>query len=79
MILDRTDDAGKDINDWIRNNGGNDEYPVYIHKLRVNQTTSSLATEKENIRDFSIRNFYVTEFIVDVEYHYTKSLEDYLV
>lgn len=78
MILDRSDDAGKDINNWIRNNGGNEEYPIYFHKLRVNQSTSSLATEKENVRDFSIRPFYVTEFIVDVEYHYTKSLEDYL-
>ena len=78
IILDRQDDAGKDINDWIRNNGGNEEYPVYFHKLRVNQVTSSMASEKENIRDFSIRNYYVTEFIIDAEYHYTKSLEDYL-
>lgn len=77
-ILDRSDDAGKDINNWIRNNGGSQEYPLFFHKLRVYQVSSSLATEKENLRDFSVRPFYVTEFIIDMEYHYTKSLEDYL-
>ena len=38
IILDREDDAGKDINQWIRDNGGNEEYPVYFHYIRVNQT-----------------------------------------
>jgi hypothetical protein len=77
-ILDRSDDAGKDINNWIRNNGGSDVYPIFFHKLRVYQVSSSLATEPENLRDFSIRPYYISEFIVDMEYHYTKSLEDYL-
>lgn len=77
-ILDRSDDAAKDINSWIRNNGGNEEYPLFFHKLRVYQVSSSLASEKENLRDFSSRPFYITEFIVDIEYHYTKSLEEYL-
>jgi hypothetical protein len=78
IILDRSDDAAKDINSWIRNNGGNEVYPVFFHKLRVYQTSSSLATQGENIRDFSIRPYYVSEFIIDMEYHYTTSLEDYL-
>ena len=78
MILDRSDDAGKDINNWIRNNGGSEEYPIYFHKLRVNQVASSLASTKENLRDFTNMPFYISEFIVDAEYHYTKSLDDYL-
>jgi len=78
MILDRSDDAGKDINKWIRENGGCEKYPIYFHRLRVYQVSSSLATEKENIRDFSVRPYYITEFIIDMEYHYTNSLEDYL-
>lgn len=78
QILDRQDDAGKDINDWIRNNGGSNIYPVYFHSVRLYQVSSSLATEQENLRDFSLRPYYVTEFIADMKYHYTKSLEDYL-
>lgn len=78
MILDRTDDAGKDINNWIRQNGGSEEYPIYFHKLRVNQVSSSMASAKENLRDFTNMPFYISEFIVDAEYHYTKSLDDYL-
>lgn len=78
QILDRQDDAGKDINAWIRNNGGNSAYPIYFHSLRMYQVDSNLATDSENIRDFSIRQFYVSEFIVEMTYHYTKSIEQYL-
>jgi hypothetical protein len=78
IILDRSDDAAKDINDWVRNNGGSDSYPIFFHKLRVYQTSSSLATQGENVRNFSERPYYISEFIIDMEYHYTKSLEDYL-
>ena len=77
-ILDRQDDSGKDINSWIRENGGNDVYPLYFHSTRIYQTSSSMATEKENLREIGARPYYVTEFIVDMKYHYTKSLEDYL-
>jgi hypothetical protein len=77
-ILDRQDDSAKDINAWIRENGGSEEYPIYFHSSRMFQTSSSLATDAENLRDFSARPFYITEFIVDVKYHYTKSIEDYL-
>ena len=78
MILDRSDDAAKDINKWIRENGGNDSYPLFFHKLRVYQVSQGLATRSENVRDFSVRPYYISEFIIDMEYHYTKSLEDYL-
>lgn len=78
IILDREDDAGKDINQWIRENGGNEEYPVYFHYLRVYQTESSISSASDMKRDFSSRPYYLTEFIVDMCYHYTKSLEDYL-
>ena len=77
-ILDRQDDSGKDINAWIRENGGNDVYPLYFHSTRIYQVSSSLATEKENLREIGVRPYYVTGFIVDMKYHYTKSLEDYL-
>ena len=77
-ILDRQDDSGKDINAWIRENGGTDVYPIYFHSTRIYQVSSSLATEKENLREIGVRPYYVTEFIIDAKYHYTKSLEDYL-
>lgn len=77
-ILDREDDAGKDINDWIRNNGGNDEYPVYFHNVRVYQSRSSVASSDSDVREASARKYYITEFMIDTRYHFTKSLEDYL-
>lgn len=78
LILDRGDDAGKDINQWIRNNGGSEEYPIFFHYLKIYQIESSVASSSEMRRDFSSRAYHVTEFIVDMCYHYTKSLEDYL-
>lgn len=69
-ILDRMDDAAQDINDWNRSQ----EVPanVYFHHLRVYQDKSSQS------RDFSNRSYYITEFIIEAEYHYTDSLEQYL-
>lgn len=78
IILGREDDAGKDINKWIRENGGNEEYPISFHYLRVYQTKSSVPSSSELKRDFSSRPYYVSEFMIDVCYHHTKSLEDYL-
>lgn len=78
IILDRSDDAGKDINNWIRANGGNDEYPIYFHELHVHQTLPQTASSSENIRDISSKPSYIADFFVDMKYHYTKSLEDYL-
>lgn len=69
-ILDRQDDAAQDINDWNRQQ----ETPsnVYFHSLRVFQTGES------RTRDFSNRPFYITEFIVEAEYHLTDSIESFL-
>jgi hypothetical protein len=69
-ILDRQDDAAQDINSW---NGAQDNPAnVYFHHLRVFQTGTSVA------RDFSNRPFYITEFIVEAEYHLTDSIESIL-
>jgi hypothetical protein len=78
LILDREDDAGKDINDWIRNNGGSDEYPLYFHYLRVYQARSGSPSSDDSVREETSRPYYITEFMIDVCYHHTKSLEDYL-
>ena len=67
-ILDRQDDAAKDINAW--NGSRPDVYPVFFHHLRVFQI------EKTDPRDYGVKLFHVTEFMVDVEYHYTESLND---
>lgn len=78
VILDREDDAGKDVNEWIRNNGGNEAYPIYFHNIRVYQSRSSAASSDSDVRETSSRKNYITEFMVDCHYHFTKSLEDYL-
>lgn len=63
-ILDRQDDAAQDINSWNRSQTSPEN--VYFHHLRVYQDDSSA------VRDFSVRPFYITKFIVDVEYHFTE-------
>jgi hypothetical protein len=69
-ILDRMDDAAQDINDWNRNQ----EVPanVYFHHLRVFQT------EGTKSRDFSNRPYYIAQFVVEAEYHFTDKIENYL-
>lgn len=71
-ILDRMDDAAQDINEWNRSQ----ENPsgVYFHHLKVFQVDEDGSTA----RDFSNRPFYITKFVVEAEYHFTSSLEDYL-
>lgn len=69
-ILDRSDDSAQDINDWNRSK--NNKYKVYFHSLRVFQAESSVN------RNFSTRPYYITEFIVQAEYHFTESLESFL-
>jgi len=69
-ILDRMDDAAQDINQWNRNQETPEK--IYFHHLRVFQKDSSES------RDFSVRPYYITEFIVEIEYHFTESIESYL-
>lgn len=79
LILDREDDAAKDINDWIRSQpNASEEFPIYFHNLRVYQARSGSPSSSGMMREESSRPYYVTEFIVDICYHFTKSLEDYL-
>lgn len=69
-ILDRMDDAAQDINEWNRQQ--DTLANVYFHSLRVFQADSS------STRDFSNRPYYITEFIVEAEYHFTDSIEQIL-
>lgn len=62
-ILDRMDAAAQDINEW--NSKQEDPSEIFFHNLRVYQTESS------NTRNFSVRPFYITQFIVDTEYHFS--------
>ncbi len=79
LVLDRMDDSGKDINDWIRNNGGAERFPIYFHHSRVYQLSAGTATEGESLRDFSTRPFYVAEFMIAIDFHYTVTMEDFFI
>ena len=76
LVLDRMDDAAQDINEWNRSQVSPSD--AYFHHLRVHQTDSGDMGSSVLTRDFSARPFYITKFIVEAEYHYTKSLEDFL-
>jgi hypothetical protein len=79
LILDREDDAAKDVNDWIRSQGDFLNYPYYFHNIRVYQSRSSSPSSEGKTRDFStVQPYYITEFMVDTHYHFTESLEDYI-
>jgi hypothetical protein len=65
-ILDRQDDSAQDINEWNRNQTEPKE--IYFHSLRVFQMDSSIP------RDFSSRPYYITEFIINAEYHLTNMI-----
>jgi hypothetical protein len=75
FILDREDDAGKDINEWIRNNGGNEAYPIFFHHARIYQTKSAVSTAGAQ-RDFSINQHYVSTFHIEIEYHHTTTFDE---
>lgn len=75
-ILDRMDDAAQDINEWNRSQANPSN--VYFHNLRVFQTDSGDMGSPSSTRDFSVRPFYITRFIVDANYHLTDSIESYL-
>lgn len=69
-ILDRQDDAAQDINEW--NRSLNIPHNIYFHHLRVFQS------DRVDSRDFSNRPYYITEFIVNTEYHHTDSIEEFI-
>jgi hypothetical protein len=78
LILDRQDDSAKDINEWIRSQENWEDYPIYFHYVRIYQSRSSSPSSGGKLREETSRPYYVTEFIVDTYYHFTKSLQDYL-
>jgi hypothetical protein len=79
LILDREDDAAKDVNDWIRSQEDFANYPYYFHNIRVYQSRSSSPSSGGKLRDVStVQPYYITEFMLDVHFHFTESLEDYL-
>lgn len=73
FVLDRMDDAAQDINDWNRSQAT--PSGIYFHHLRVYQTDSGDMGSASVTRDFSVRPFYITKFIVDTEYHFTESFD----
>jgi hypothetical protein len=68
QILDRGDDAAQDINDW--NSKQTTPGNVYFHSLCVEQTTFGDMSSAASVRDFSVRPYYITQFIVAVQYHF---------
>jgi hypothetical protein len=79
LILDREDDAAKDVNDWIREQDDVLNYPYYFHNIRVYQSRSSSPSSSGKLREIStVQPYYITEFMLDIYFHYTESLEDYL-
>jgi hypothetical protein len=76
-ILDRQDDAAKDINSW--NGARANPEAVYFHHLSAYQSGGASSTRGgAKVRDFSNRPYYITQFIIDAEYHYTNSIESFL-
>lgn len=75
-ILDRMDDAAQDINEWNRSQPT--PANVYFHNVKVFQTDSGEMGTPLESRDFSVRPFYVSRFIIDVNYHFTDSIESIL-
>ena len=76
-ILDRQDDAAQDINNW--NRAQTAPANVYFHSLRAFQAGSGTSsTGGAQTRDYSNRPFYITEFIIEAEYHLTDSIESSL-
>lgn len=62
-ILDRSDDAAKDINDYA---GDNLENPlIFFHDFRVYQMSGT----SEKTDNISNRQYYATEMIIEYQYH----------
>ena len=79
LILDREDDAAKDVNNWIRSQQNWLDYPYYFHNIRIYQSRASAPSSDGKLRDFSsVQPYFISEFMVDIHYHSTESLEDYL-
>ena len=78
-ILDRQDDAAQDINrwnadptSWLPEFQKTQPDPFYFHYLKVYQTGS------DEPRDWSVKNNYISEFVVEACYHQYWSIDDLL-
>ena len=75
-ILDRQDDAAKDINNW--NAAQSTPARVRFHHFRVYQTDSGDMGSPIATRDYNNDAYFVSKFIVDVTYHLADPLEPML-
>jgi hypothetical protein len=67
LILDRQDDAAKDINEFM--SIAYPESAIRFHHLRVYQPASAVSKAGGGVRDFTTRQYQVSKFFVDAEYH----------
>lgn len=67
FILDRQDDAAKDVNEWNRLYGQSD---IFFHNIRVFQV------EKSAGRNYITDQNVITDMIVKITYHYTSTIDD---
>jgi hypothetical protein len=70
IIVDRMDDAAQDANEWNRKQASPEH--VYFHHLKAFQ----ILRRPTEARDFSNRPYYISQLMVEAEYHFTDSLED---
>ena len=74
IILDRQDDAAKDVNEWNRMKHetvpGWDQ-PVFFHSFRLFQI------ERTDARSYSVDANQETQFMLDAQYHFTKEASDF--
>lgn len=55
------------------------DHPIYFHNLRVYQSRSSSPSSEGKIRDIStVQPYYITEFMIDSHFHFTKTFDDYM-
>jgi hypothetical protein len=54
-------------------------YPIFFHNTRIYQSRSSSPSSDGKLRDFStVQPYYITEFMVDTHFHFTKTFEEYI-
>lgn len=70
IIADRMDDAAQDVNAW--NEKQSVVQHIYFHHLKAFQ----ILRRPTEARDFSNRPHYISQLMLEAEYHFTDSLED---
>jgi len=55
------------------------DHPVYFHNVRVYQSRSSSPSSEGKLRDVTtVQPYYITEFMIDTHFHFTKTFDEYL-